>query len=159
MCVGCPACHERSSSADLDPDPDKLSKLREQVYRVAFYLGASNPKMLEAGGEMALGLLMREYGVQGHPELEMMKMISRVSRAGDSPVVRCRLTAQYQINAFTLDSPDLSPLGVSVNPALAMANHSCDPNAVVVFPKGGGLGRIVAIRPIQPEEEVSVGLA
>lgn len=35
-----------------------------------------------------------------------------------------------------------------------MANHSCEPNAVVVFPRGQGMGQMVAIRPIQPNEEV-----
>lgn len=35
-----------------------------------------------------------------------------------------------------------------------MANHSCDPNAVVVFPKGNGIGKLVAIKAIEADEEV-----
>lgn len=72
------------------------------------------------------------------------------------PEAHADVFTQYQVNAFTLDSPDLSPLGVTVNPALGMANHSCDPNAVVVFPDGGGVGRLMAIRHIAADEEVRV---
>jgi hypothetical protein len=66
--------------------------------------------------------------------------------------------AQLQVNSFTLSSPSLSPIGVAMSPLIAMANHSCDPNAVVVFPEGGGAMRVVAIRDILPGDEVSTGL-
>lgn len=36
-----------------------------------------------------------------------------------------------------------------------MANHSCEPNAVVVFPNGGRSMELIAIRDIEPSEEVS----
>jgi hypothetical protein len=38
---------------------------------------------------------------------------------------------------------------------VAMANHSCEPNAVVVFPNGGRCMELIAIRDIEPNEEVS----
>lgn len=36
-----------------------------------------------------------------------------------------------------------------------MANHSCEPNAVAVFPNGGRSMELIAIRDIEPNEEVS----
>lgn len=61
---------------------------------------------------------------------------------------------QFQVNSFTLSLPDVSPIGVAISPAIALANHSCEPNAVVVFPEGGRKMTLVAIRDIQPGEEV-----
>ena len=62
---------------------------------------------------------------------------------------------KFQVNSFTLSLPDVSPIGVAISPVVAMANHSCDPNAVVVFPNGGRCMELVAIRDIEPNEEVS----
>ncbi|KAI9722594.1 MAG: hypothetical protein M1812_001525 [Candelaria pacifica] len=45
----------------------------------------------------------------------------------------CRTFAQVLINSLTLVTPVFEPLGISFDPLAAMANHSCDPNAVVVF--------------------------
>ncbi|KAJ3553381.1 hypothetical protein NM688_g3643 [Phlebia brevispora] len=53
-----------------------------------------------------------------------------LSSAGDLVDVISRFTT----NAFTLTSHTLTPIGVCYSPALALANHSCDPNAVIVFP-------------------------
>ena len=42
-----------------------------------------------------------------------------------------------------------------MSPLVALCNHSCDPNAVVVFPNGAGQGmEIIAIREIAQGEEV-----
>jgi SET domain-containing protein len=61
---------------------------------------------------------------------------------------------QFQVNSFTLSLPDVSPIGVAISPVVAMANHSCEPNAVVVFPNGGRSMEVIAIRDIEPDEEV-----
>jgi SET and MYND domain-containing protein len=47
-----------------------------------------------------------------------------------------------------------------VSPSVALINHSCDPNAVVVFPRTRPnaqepLMQVVALRAIAAEEEVS----
>lgn len=54
-------------------------------------------------------------------------------------------------------------MGVSVSPLVALVNHSCDPNAVVVFPRSAKdpasqepEAQVIAIRDISPGEEVSV---
>ena len=59
----------------------------------------------------------------------------------------------------------MAPLGVSVSPMVALVNHSCDPNAVVVFPRSANdpasqepEAQLIAIRDISPEEEVCIGI-
>jgi len=49
-----------------------------------------------------------------------------------------------------------------VSPTVALINHSCDPNAVVVFPRAGGqqhkleepLMQVIALKHISVDEEV-----
>ena len=41
-----------------------------------------------------------------------------------------------------------------MSPLVALANHSCAPNAVVVFPTGGREMAVVAISDIGPDSEV-----
>ncbi|KAF7324122.1 hypothetical protein MKEN_00634600 [Mycena kentingensis (nom. inval.)] len=81
-----------------------------------------------------------EYGIQSGAEL-------------------AQIVAKFTTNTFTLSSPDLTPLGACVSPPVALINHSCQPNAVVVFPgrKSGGkepIMQVVAIRPIGEGEEI-----
>ena len=72
------------------------------------------------------------------------------------------MSTQFTTNTFTVTTPTLSPLGACVAPSVALINHSCDPNAVVVFPRAGGeaskdvepLLQVVAIKYIRPGEEV-----
>jgi hypothetical protein len=59
--------------------------------------------------------------------------------------------------------PTLTPLGASISPAVALINHSCDPNAVVVFPRASQnpksqepLMQVVTLREIKAGEEVSI---
>ena len=42
---------------------------------------------------------------------------------------------QFATNAFTLSTPALSAIGTAISPTAALINHSCDPNAAVVFPR------------------------
>jgi len=66
-------------------------------------------------------------------------------------------------NTFTLTSIILDQIGIVFVPSAAFINHSCTPNAVVVFPEGGeGAGstagkewvKVIAIKPIEPGEEI-----
>ncbi|KAJ4472771.1 hypothetical protein C8J55DRAFT_579714 [Lentinula edodes] len=43
--------------------------------------------------------------------------------------------SRFVTNTFTVTDPTLIPLGAAVSPVVALINHSCDPNAVVVFPR------------------------
>ncbi|KAI0341475.1 SET domain-containing protein [Trametopsis cervina] len=70
------------------------------------------------------------------------------------------LISRFTTNSFTLTSPSLDPLGVCVSPTFALVNHSCEPNAVLVFPRASSNKvqepqmQLVVIRPIAPEEEI-----
>ncbi|KAI0319151.1 SET domain-containing protein [Amylostereum chailletii] len=71
------------------------------------------------------------------------------------------LISRFTTNSLTLTAPSLTPIGVTVSPPVALINHSCEPNAVVVFPGGSTsskaqepLMNVIAIREIAPEEEV-----
>jgi SET and MYND domain-containing protein len=70
---------------------------------------------------------------------------------------------QFIDNSFTLTSIILDHIGIVFVPPAAFINHSCTPNAVVVFPEGGeGAGstagkewvKVIAIKSIEPGEEV-----
>lgn len=70
------------------------------------------------------------------------------------------LVCQHTTNAFMLSDAYLDPLGVCVNPTLALVNHACDANAVIVCPtmQRGSPSRmhLVAIRPIPAGEAVHI---
>ncbi|EIW72193.1 hypothetical protein M231_06161 [Tremella mesenterica] len=65
-----------------------------------------------------------------------------------------QVISSFMINTFSASSPSLDLVGAALNPAMAMSNHSCSPNAVVVFPEGADSMRIVAIKAIEAGEEV-----
>ncbi|KAF8920146.1 SET domain-containing protein [Mucidula mucida] len=71
------------------------------------------------------------------------------------------LTSRFTTNSFALTDATLSPLGVSVSPLVALVNHSCQPNAVVVFPRASAnpqaaepLMQVVILGDISPGEEI-----
>ncbi|KAF8805220.1 SET domain-containing protein [Phlegmacium glaucopus] len=72
------------------------------------------------------------------------------------------LVSRFTTNTFTISTPSLTPIGACVSPIVALINHSCDPNAVVVFPRAGGESRkdqeplmqVVALKYIAPDEEI-----
>lgn len=86
---------------------------------------------------------LAEYGL--HSAAELVDFISR-----------------FVTNTFTLTSPSLTPIGIAVSPVVALINHSCEPNAVVVFPRTGGSDsqknepriEVVALRQINKDEEI-----
>ena len=66
---------------------------------------------------------------------------------------------KFATNTFTISSPALAPLGACVSPVVALLNHSCDPNAIIVFPRVGKKDQesqmqVVALKDISPNEEV-----
>ena len=109
------------------------------------YLGLTSP------AELA------EYGLGSAAAL--VDFISRVRSLMFILSLRLNLSSQFVTNTFTLTSPSLTPIGIAVSPVVALINHSCEPNAVVVFPRAGPLEReprieVIALRPIKEDEEV-----
>ncbi|KAF8671556.1 hypothetical protein AX14_005678 [Amanita brunnescens Koide BX004] len=71
------------------------------------------------------------------------------------------LISRFTTNAIGLATPSLTAIGTCVSPSLALLNHSCDPNAVIVFPRTSSdsklqepLLHVVAIKPIIAGEEI-----
>ncbi|KAI0064995.1 SET domain-containing protein [Artomyces pyxidatus] len=69
--------------------------------------------------------------------------------------------SRFATNSITMTSPSLTPLGVFVSPPVALINHSCEPNAVVVFPRSSSnlaaqepLTQVVALREIAVDEQI-----
>ncbi|KIM76188.1 hypothetical protein PILCRDRAFT_78079 [Piloderma croceum F 1598] len=94
---------------------------------------------------------LTEFGVTSAGDL--VDMISRASHYF--------ISLLFITNTFTLTSPALTPLGITVSPPFALINHSCDPNAVIVFPRANRspskhepLMQLVALREIRANEEI-----
>ncbi|KAI9681140.1 MAG: hypothetical protein M1817_002422 [Caeruleum heppii] len=64
------------------------------------------------------------------------------------------LYCYVSINSLTLTSPTFDPLGMCFDPFVACANHSCAPNAVIVF--DGPRLCLRSLRAISKDEEVTI---
>ncbi|CAH7689677.1 hypothetical protein BY996DRAFT_4602746, partial [Phakopsora pachyrhizi] len=71
--------------------------------------------------------------------------------------------SRFLDNSFTLTSPTLDNIGVVLSGSAAFINHSCSPNAVVIFPEGGeGASKksgkewvkVIALKDIEPGDEI-----
>ncbi|KAI5117278.1 hypothetical protein M0805_005603 [Coniferiporia weirii] len=96
--------------------------------------------------------LVRYMGIEGKQDLEKYEVQSI------SELVN--LISKFTSNSFTLITPSLSPIGVSVSPLAALINHSCDPNVAVVFPRSSSSAlqepalQVVVIQDVPPDTEL-----
>ncbi|KIJ09962.1 hypothetical protein PAXINDRAFT_138618 [Paxillus involutus ATCC 200175] len=133
-------------SRGLDSDWSKEIQAM-QSHRVSL----QQPASVEAHTHLAHSVV-RYLGLEAPYELEEFGVRS----AGDL----VDLISRFSTNTFALTSPSLTPIGVSVSPLVALINHSCIPNAVVVFPRSGKnhvkepIMNVVSLRDIAAEEEV-----
>src|SRR5271169_4792339 len=58
------------------------------------------------------------------------------------------------INSITLVSPTFDQLGMSFDPTIALLNHSCNPNAAVVF--DGNIASVRSIKEIAESEQITI---
>ncbi|KAG6860720.1 hypothetical protein C0995_008163 [Termitomyces sp. Mi166 len=79
----------------------------------------------------------------------------------NSPKDLVDIISRFITNTFSVTTPTLTPIGASVSPIVALINHSCEPNVVVVFPRSSAsspalepLMQIIALRNIEPNEEI-----
>ncbi|KAI0746851.1 SET domain-containing protein [Daedaleopsis nitida] len=112
------------------------------------------PSVFESHTHLAHSLV-RYLGVSSPQELEPYGLTS----AGDL----VDLISRFATNTFTLTEPSLTPIGICVAPTIALANHSCDPNAVIVFPRPASasakeepLLHLIALRDIAAGKEVRI---
>ncbi|KAI0674368.1 SET domain-containing protein [Trametes maxima] len=112
------------------------------------------PSSFESHAQLA-HFVVRYLGVSTPAELEPYGLGS----AGDL----VDLISRFTTNTFTLMSFTLTPIGICIAPTVAFANHSCDPNAAIVFPRTPGTPagkepslNLIALREIPPGKEVRI---
>eukprot|EP00884_Botryococcus_braunii_P005537 jgi/Botrbrau1/14985/Bobra.0018s0085.1 len=92
-----------------------------------------------------MGFLVRQYMAGGDtPE-------------GELPSVEeaAHLLARFSANNHTICDQEMRPIGVGVYPLAAMANHSCNPNAIQCFDDSGSI-TFKAILPVNRGNEVCI---
>ncbi|KAG1733445.1 hypothetical protein EDB19DRAFT_1222044 [Suillus lakei] len=110
-----------------------------------------HPRVVENNTHLAHSLV-RYLGLSSPGDLSEFG----ISSAGDL----ADLISKFVTNTFALTSPSLTPVGVSVSPLVALFNHSCDPRAVIVFPRSSRHPveepqmQVIALRDISPNEEI-----
>ncbi|KAJ7466728.1 hypothetical protein B0H11DRAFT_2047522 [Mycena galericulata] len=109
------------------------------------------PSAYELHTHLAISLV-RYLGLSSPSEIASFGMASGADLAN--------FVSRFVTNTFTITDPSLTPLGASVSPPVALINHSCDPNAVVVFPRARSdpaqepLMQVVSLREIGADEEI-----
>ncbi|KAJ7135808.1 hypothetical protein C8R44DRAFT_952340 [Mycena epipterygia] len=109
------------------------------------------PSAYELHTHLAISLV-RYLGLSSPSEIASFGMASGADLAN--------FVSRFVTNTFAITDPSLTPLGASVSPPVALINHSCDPNAVVVFPRARSnpaqepLMQVIALRVIAADEEI-----
>ncbi|WWC64872.1 uncharacterized protein I303_107486 [Kwoniella dejecticola CBS 10117] len=124
------------SHLPISTEKEKM-KLAQQAQHLQYYLSASIPLSNDklAQEDILQPVNMQDFGFASLKEL-------------------MHFCTAFHVNSFTLSSPSLSPIGVSNSPLMALSNHSCDPNAIVVFPDGGQNMELIAIKDIDIGDEI-----
>ena len=90
------------------------------------------------------------------PAIELMSQAaSTYSGSKESISLVQTLTARILINTHTLTTPKLDPLGLYLSPHSALLNHSCRPNAVIIFSGSALTLRSLAVIPRESELSIS----
>lgn len=147
--------HERQQGlASFDDLESHMSTKMQDPSEQAIILRLAQGVLRFAG----MGLGLRHDDV---PSPTLLRQLGLTSLTG-----LVKLICQSHTNAFLLTTGDQCAIGLAASPAIAMANHSCRPNAAHSFPWGPsssfpkvgaskGAMRLVAIRDIKPGEEVT----
>ncbi|KAG5719703.1 hypothetical protein E4T56_gene14863, partial [Termitomyces sp. T112] len=64
--------------------------------------------------------LVRYLGISSPEQLSKFEL--------NSPKDLVDITSRFITNTFSVTTPTLTPIGVSVSPIVALINHSCEPN-------------------------------
>ncbi|KMS94279.1 hypothetical protein BVRB_023010, partial [Beta vulgaris subsp. vulgaris] len=68
-----------------------------------------------------------------------------------------QLFARHHVNSFTITDGEMQPIGIGIYPyPMHLLNHSCRPNAVVVFEQSNSRAIVKASRVINPNEEITI---
>ncbi|OAX40443.1 SET domain-containing protein [Rhizopogon vinicolor AM-OR11-026] len=127
------------------------SSWSKEIDALQSHLHSLQPRVVENNTHLAHSLV-RYLGLSSPGELSKFG----ISSAGDLT----DLISRFVTNTFALTSPSLTPVGVSVSPLVALFNHSCDPDAVIVFPRSSQNSaeeprmQVIALKNISPHEEI-----
>ncbi|KAI9760477.1 MAG: hypothetical protein M1835_000157 [Candelina submexicana] len=101
---------------------------------------------------------VEHFGRQGGDRWEGICMMSKGAEMYSGTTLGSFLVLELYcrvlINSMTLVTPVFDPVGISFDPLAASANHSCDPNAVVVF--DGPRLSFRTLREIAQDEEITI---
>ncbi|KAI1109170.1 hypothetical protein F5Y14DRAFT_433521 [Nemania sp. NC0429] len=89
-------------------------------------------------------------------ELQAMAALHYIGREGNAKnqAEAVEILCKLQVNSFSRLDEDLGQTGLFMNPALALVNHSCTPNAFVQF--AGRKALLHAYQQIEKDEEVEI---
>ncbi|TDL19586.1 SET domain-containing protein [Rickenella mellea] len=126
----------------------------KEIDAMQSHRGSLPPSATDSHVQLA-HFLVRYLGVRGPGELSSFGLHSAAELVD--------LISKFTTNTFTLTTPSVSPIGVTISPLVALINHSCDPNASIVFPRSSPPNenaikepvlRVVALRDIPPGTEI-----
>ncbi|KAG8097900.1 hypothetical protein GUJ93_ZPchr0013g35266 [Zizania palustris] len=131
------------------------------VCRVAWYCGRACQAIPSSGTDNyslvdALDSHISEVDTF-HKELhaQMAILVLRILPSLDLDIEEIAHTfSKITCNAFSICDPQLKPLGTGVYLVISTLNHSCVPNAIVIFE--GRTAYLRAVQPIDINEEVSI---
>ncbi|CAO3581439.1 unnamed protein product [Absidia cylindrospora] len=107
------------------------------------------------------------YSLMDHETKQPKHVLQRYTRLAEKALTRpyltgCGLTTEqlvqylcrFQCNNFGVHDDHLFTIGEGTYPVASLFNHSCRPNAVVMY--DGALLSVVAIEPITPDQEITI---
>ena len=100
--------------------------------------------------------VLNEDGLTTWQTIELMSQAASAYSGSKEPISFIRtLTARILINAHTLTTPSLDPLGLCLSPDSALLNHSCAPNTAITFSGATLTLRSLAAIPAKSELSIS----
>lgn len=96
-----------------------------------------------------------EDGLTTWQTIELMSQAASSYSGSKEPLAFIQtLTARILINTHTLTTPTLDPLGLCLSPHSALLNHSCTPNAAIIF--SGSTLSLRSLAAIPAKSELSI---
>ncbi|KAI8088764.1 uncharacterized protein BX664DRAFT_331316 [Halteromyces radiatus] len=173
-------CRPNSATQQLVDDDDQDALDLEMLERVALNCWRYNKRKLnqqvqletisteEQRQEENVDATMEAfYSLMDHKQSQPKHTIQRFSQLSQKALSRVYLKdsglttnelvqclCRFQCNNFGVHDDHLFTIGEGTYPVASLINHSCRPNAIVMF--DGALLCVVAIENIQPDQEVTI---
>ncbi|RCH89374.1 SET and MYND domain-containing protein 3 [Rhizopus stolonifer] len=168
LCYHQYVCKSQSTTTmDAEDDMD-LEMLERVALNVARYKKRVKGQKSDGGMEESVDVTMeaffsltghdsiqRRYAIEKHNALatEALKKIF-IQQTGLTQKELVHYLNIFKSNNFAIDDADMFAIGEGTYPIASLFNHSCRPNAVVMF--DGALASIHAIEDIEPNIEITI---